>query len=126
MILGKVINGFEAVVKLTVEGRDRSSVEISAIVDTGFTGELTLAPAQIAMLRLAPCGGCKAMLADGRTVESNVYRATVVWDGAVRRIRVVETANDALVGMRLLRGCRLQMDVIANGEIAISALTRRD
>src|SRR5438067_731421 len=64
-------------------------------------------------------------LADGSETIFDVYEAKVVWDGKVRTILVDEAAADPLVGMRLLRGHELTMQVRTRGKLTIKRLPLR-
>ena len=52
MITGVVNANCEATIRLMVHGSNGQEQEIEAIIDTGFTGFLTLYPSLIAWLRL--------------------------------------------------------------------------
>jgi clan AA aspartic protease len=119
MIIGRVVNGINPIIPITVVGPDESQIDVSAIVDTGFTGALTLSQRQIDDLSLAPSGGCIAVLADGQVVESRVYLAMVRLDGRLIEVRVIEVPDAALIGMELLRGFRVRLDVVKDGEVVI-------
>lgn len=54
-----------------------------------------------------------------------MYVAKVIWDGQERRILVDEADTDPLVGMALLSGYELKMDVRFRGKITIKRLPRR-
>lgn len=45
MIAGAVSGNFEAIIRLTLRAATGATQEIDAIIDTGFTGDLTLPPA---------------------------------------------------------------------------------
>ena len=64
-------------------------------------------------------------LADGSECLFDVYVAKVQWDGRVRTILVDEADADPLVGMRLLRGHELKMQVCARGKVVIKRLPAR-
>jgi predicted aspartyl protease len=64
----------------------------------------------------------RATLADGSECLFDVYEAKVVWDGKVRQILVDEADADPLLGMRLLRGYELKMQVRARGKVTIKRL----
>ena len=49
----------------------------------------------------------------------------VKWDGKVRQMLVDEADTDPLIGMRLLRGHELKMQVRYRGRVTIKRLPRR-
>ncbi|MDE2969715.1 MAG: hypothetical protein OXT51_06405 [Chloroflexota bacterium] len=51
-----------------------------------------------------------------------IYQVTLLWDGLPRRIDVYAAESISFVGMRLLRGHSLHIDVLAGGRVAIDAL----
>jgi hypothetical protein len=55
----------------------------------------------------------------------DVYQANVLWHGHVRAVFVDEFDATSLVGMALLRGCEVKMQVRARGEVTIKRLPRR-
>jgi len=124
MIIGMVQSG-EGRIRLKVRGRRGRELEVEAIVDTGYTAALTLPAAVIAALGLRWQTVDRATLADGSECIFDVYEAKVVWDGKVRDILVDEADTDPLVGMRLLRGHELKMQVCALGRVAIKRLPRK-
>ena len=103
-------------------GRER---KIEVVVDTGYTGWLTLPPSVIAELNLHWQTFGRGALADGSVSLFDVYRAKVVWDGRVRNVFVDEFDATPLVGMALLRGCELKIYVQARGKVTIKRLLRR-
>ena len=121
MISG-VVTRDEAVIQLCVRGKRGHTREIEAVIDTGFTAWLTLPPAIVTELGLRwhSCG--RGTLADGSEIFFDIYAANVVWDGRVRRIRIQVFDADALVGMALLRGCELKMQVRSRGRVSIRRL----
>jgi predicted aspartyl protease len=64
----------------------------------------------------------RALLGDGSESIFDIFEATVVWDGQPRRI-FVDTADTApLVGMALLKGYELILQVKDKGTVLIKAL----
>lgn len=112
MITGMFRAG-EGRIRLKVKGLRGREQEIEAIVDTGYSASLTLPAALIADLGLRWQTVDRATLADGSECMFDVYEAKVVWDGKVRSILVDEADTDPLVGMRLLRGYELKMQIRA-------------
>lgn len=124
MIVG-VVQGREPLIRLTIRGYRGRRQEIEAVVDTGYTGWLTLPPAVIGALNLRWRTFGRGTLADGSVSFFDVYQAKVVWDGRVRPVFVDEFDATPLVGMALLRGCELKMQVRARGKVTIKRLPRR-
>ncbi len=83
-IVGVVTTRREAILSVSVLGADERRTDIEAVMDTGFTGDLTLPDRVIEELSLPSRGVREVVLADGSTVAMEIYRARVVWDGAVR------------------------------------------
>ena len=65
MIEGVVNAAYEPVVTLSVQGPSGQSQEIEAVIDTGFTGFLTVTPAMVTELGLRYRSRGWATLADG-------------------------------------------------------------
>jgi clan AA aspartic protease len=121
MIAG-IVSRSEAVIRMTIHGRRGCKIDVNAVVDTGFTGWLTLTPQMTAALGLRRRGLGQGILADGSISLFDVYEARVIWDGRSRRIRVNELDGAPLVGMALLRGCELKMQVRNRGKVIIERL----
>jgi clan AA aspartic protease len=121
MITGAVKSD-EARIRLKVIGGQRREQEVEAVIDTGFTGALTLPPALITRLGLRWRSVDRATLADGSTCVFQVYVGKLLWDGKVRSILVAEAVADPLVGMRLVRGHELKMEVRSRGKVTIKRL----
>ena len=56
MIAGAVSGNAEAIIRLTLRAATGATQEIDAIIDTGFTGDLTLPPALVRRLNLSWTG----------------------------------------------------------------------
>lgn len=112
----------EATVRLILHGVTEEQQEVVAVIDTGFTGHLTLPPAVIERLHLARRGHGRAMLANGGFHVFDVYASTVLWNGQYRKVEVFEADPEPLVGMGLLKGHYLEIDVVENGAVRIESL----
>lgn len=122
MITGRVDSGLVSILRLRLRGSHSQVADFEALVDTGFNGELSLPRDVIAALDLPPRGGGYATLADGNTVAVDMFAAWVLWEEQWREISVV-TANGApLLGMQLLEGHRLTIEVTVGGELSIQPL----
>ena len=124
MIVG-IVQGREALIRLLVRGSRGRQQEIAAVVDSGYTGWLTLPPTVIVALNLRWRTFGRGTLADGSVSFFDVYQASVVWDGRGRRVFVDEFDATPLVGMALLRGYEFKMQVRARGKVTIKRLPPR-
>lgn len=122
MITGIVTAGREATVRLLVRGPAGQTQQIKAVVDTGFDGWLSLPPALIASLGLPWRRRGRALLADGSESLFDIYEGTVVWDRRRRRIPVDEVDTAPLVGMALMDGYELRVQVRTRGQVTIKLL----
>ncbi|MBI3466656.1 MAG: clan AA aspartic protease [Planctomycetes bacterium] len=122
MITGTVNADCEAVILLVVVGPTRQQRTVDAVIDTGFSGDLTLPSAVIAALGLKWLGRERGILADGSTDLFDVYSAAVLWDGQPRSIEVEAANTPPLVGMHLLHRHSLHMEVVNGGPVEISSL----
>ncbi len=121
MIVG-IVRRREALIRLSIRGFRGRQQEVEAVVDTGYTGWLTLPPATIAALNLRWSSFGRGILADGSVSAFDVYQAKVMWDGRLRRIYVDEFDATPLVGMALLRGYEFKMQVRAQGQVTVNRL----
>ncbi|WP_202924760.1 hypothetical protein [Myxacorys almedinensis] len=61
----------------------------------------------------------RAILGHGSECVFKVYEAVVVWDDTLLTIPVDETDSDPLVGMSLMEGCELKMQVFEGGRVEL-------
>jgi predicted aspartyl protease len=63
----------------------------------------------------------RAVLADGSETLFDVYEAEVVWDERLRRVFVDAADTVPLIGMALLDGHELTVQVVDGGGVFVSA-----
>lgn len=119
---GFVHEGLEPLLSLNLMFESGLLVEFTATADTGFTGTLTLPPTAIRDLGVLSEGSTLAVLADGSVIECEVYRGGVIWHDNPIEIDIDETDAPPLLGMELMQGSRLRMDIIPNGEFELLPL----
>ena len=122
MIEGVVNADYEPVVRIEVRGPADVSLEIDAVVDTGYNGYLTLPPSVVKEIGLHYVSSDPAFLADGSEIIFDVY--SVIVDLGDRSLQVdAHIANATpLIGMRLLRQHDLNIQVIEGGRVAIQPI----
>jgi clan AA aspartic protease len=93
------------------------------VVDTGFNDYLYLPEDIIVDWNLPFITTSVVSYADGTTAVSDLYEATVIWFGVTKRVTALAgpVGCDDLVGMRLLAGCRIELDE-QKGEVRIEQL----
>ncbi len=122
MISGSVNADREPVVRICVHDVNGQEHEYAAIVDTGFTGWLTLPRDLITALGLSWKELGAATLADGSQILFDVYEATVVWDGRVVAIPVDESDSEPLIGMALMDSFRILIEDMDGGSVQIARM----
>jgi clan AA aspartic protease len=116
----RVVNAaLEATLRIVVLDTRGQPSEIETVVDTGFSGFLTLPPPLIAALALPWLCRQLGVLADGQVHIFDVYNATIIWDGQPRTVEVEAVDAQPLLGMALLRGHDLRVQVVPGGPVCI-------
>lgn len=123
MITGEVNAEFEPIIPLSIRRSDDKIFTQDAIVDTGFNGWLSLPPDLITQLNLTWKRRGRAVLGDGSECIFDVYEAVVVWDGIPLTIPVDEADSEPLVGMSLMEGYQLTMQIFEGGQVELQKLS---
>lgn len=122
MISGWVNTYREAVLRLPVRGLQGREQTVEAVLDTGFNGYLTLPPGLISALGLPFRRNGRAVLGDGSEITFDIHEAVVLWNGQLRRIAVDAADTEPLLGMNLLYGHELNLQVIEGGSVIVRPL----
>jgi clan AA aspartic protease len=122
MIHGVVNQSCEAILPIVVKNDTRTQL-VDAVIDTGFSGFLTLPFSTIESLDLIWKGRDVATLGDGTSCIFEVYIAVVIWDGQYRTIDINESETMPLIGMQLLRGYDVRIQAIEGGSVTIESLS---
>ncbi len=120
MISGTV-RGLTPILPVTLEDRGGRLRRFQFIIDTAFNGALSLPWADIQRLGLTHLGEEVVTLADGSSHLRRVYGATVHWHDERHAIRLLESGLP-LLGMRLLNGSRVGIDVVEDGPVSVEPL----
>lgn len=122
MITGVVNSYHEATIQVPIQTADTQEQRIEFILDTGFSGSLTLPQSIITALRLPFRSRGSALLADGSEIDFDIYVATVIWDGEPRNVLIEAADTDPLVGMGLLYGFNINIQAIDGGSVRVERL----
>jgi clan AA aspartic protease len=112
----------EATLTVVVGNSNQQLQAIEAVIDTGFTGFLSLPAAIITTLNLPWTASDIVTLGDGSETLFDLYTAVVIWDGQYQNIYIAESETEPLLGMAMLYGYRLQVDAVEGGIVKIEAL----
>ena len=123
MIEGSVNSAYEAIIPLRLYGANGQTLDISAVVDTGYSGFLTLPTQIVAELALPFAAFGQAILADDTETSFDVHYVTVLWDGQERDIEADASGSTPLAGMSLLDKHDLSIRVQDGGRVLIRAIT---
>lgn len=121
-IRGAVSARLEAVLRLRVRGPAGTVAKFDAVIDTGYTGLLTLPTAVANALGLERGMGGQATLADGSARRFDTFAAELEWGDGWRSVVVSALGDEVLVGMRLLAGHELRVQVAPGGTVEVAAL----
>ena len=122
MMRGVVSQDREILFDVIVRGSNGVERTVSAVLDTGFNGFLTLPSTLVNELDLVYVGHAVGTLADGTSAIMERYRAIVEWHERSKPVYVLGGDGGPLLGMALLEGNRLAGEIIAGGAVTISAL----
>ena len=123
MISGKVIGNQKALIPVDImddSGRPRS---IEFVLDTGFTGYLTLPIESIQQLGLPSVGHRTFELANGELFDFQVYIGSASWHGRPTDVLVLRSDSVPLLGMTLLWGSRVTVDALTDGDVSVEELS---
>jgi clan AA aspartic protease len=122
MMQGYVNANLEAMLLVVVKNGGKLK-SIDAVIDTGFTGFLSLSADTIDELGLSWSYSDRATLGDGSETLFDIYEASVIWDGQLWEIEINSANTEPLLGMSMLKGYRLQVDTVEGGLVTIEALS---
>ena len=120
MITGVVSADREATIRLSIRTPDGEELEVELVIDTGFNGWISLPSTLVSELGLPWRRRGRGELADGSETIFDIYEATIVWDGQLRRVWVDEIDAAPLLGMALLDAHELMIQVWTGGSVTIA------
>lgn len=121
-IVGIVNDELEPVVTVAVADAGGVYHPFEFVVDTGFNGHLALPDSVIRRLGLPFRIRSSTIQAIG-TASANFYQGTALWHQRQRRIVVLETDGEYLLGMSMLLGSTLTIAAHPGGTVIIERMT---
>jgi len=122
MMQGWMNQNCEAMLPIVVGHGNTTNRMVEALIDTGFTGFLSLPLSMIESMELPWIFSDSVTLGDGSEVTFQMYRATVIWDGQLKVVDVAASESEPLLGMSLLYGFKLQIEAVERGSVTIEAM----
>ena len=122
MISGAVNLMRKPVITLMVmdtNGQDRA---VAVNLDTGFSDSLTLPKSAIEQLGLSPVDRSNFRIGNNALATFNTYDATIRWHDGLRRITVLESEIDPVIGVGLLWENNLSIDFVHGGSVTVAEL----
>jgi clan AA aspartic protease len=120
MITGTVTSALEAIVRLHVEDANGQTQAIDFKIDTAFTGFVSLPVAMVTVLGLPRVTQEYVMIADGAVKSVPVHNGVVIWDGRPRSVDFHAMGQERLIGMAMLAGHDLTINVRDGGGVTIT------
>lgn len=125
MVTGQVVASeatLKPVIELHVYGPSGNKARVQAVVDTGFTEELTLPAYAVNALNLPFVFDEKLTMANDEATTFDVFIASIDWNGRVRTIKIHLTEGDPLIGMAMLRDHDLHVRAIPDGLVSVKPI----
>ncbi len=122
MIAGVVNSDYEPIIRISIYSTNGQLYERDAVVDTGFNGWLSLPPDLVVILGLPWQRRGRAILADGSESIFDIYEATILWDDQPVTIPIDEADSDPLIGMSLMEGYELTIQIVDSGIVTIKKI----
>jgi len=109
-------------VDLNLRGPTGREAELEFVLDTGFTGVLTLMPSACKALELRYIRPQPASLAEGSSIILEVYQASLVWNGEEHDVEILAMYGEPLIGMTLLEDSDVRFQGNEGGLVSIEPL----
>ncbi len=122
MIEGRVNPERKAVVPVDILDQAGRLRRVDTVIYTGFDLELALPAAMIRGFGLVRDDEIQMTLANGQSSRFQQYIATIIWHDRRREIRVLETADESIIGANLLWGSEVTMQMREYGSVAITEM----
>lgn len=122
MIIATVDAGLNAIVNIALLGRNGRRQTVEAVIDTGFDGYLTLPYRVVALLEFPWVRSQSVILGDGNPQLCDVYDGEIARNNQLRSIEIEAANTQPLIGMALMRGYDLNIEVFEGGAVSLQPL----
>jgi predicted aspartyl protease len=121
-MIGVVTAQNELLISLRFRGTS-GIFDMPMTIDTGFNDYLALTQDAIAALGLTEFEKVHFKTADGKHVISHYFVSEIEWFGSWMRVPVIRIEGGNFIGVAMLEGCRLTVEVKERGEVRIEKLS---
>ena len=122
VIIGTVDARLNAIVNIALLGRNSRRQTVEVVIDTGFDGYLTLPYQVVARLEFPWVRSQTVILGDGNPQPCDVYDGEISWNNQLRSIEIEAADTQPLIGMALMCGFDLHIEVVEGGTVALEPL----
>lgn len=122
MISGTVSPDRQARLTIELLSADGQFQPFEFILDTGFTGDLSLPLQTLRQLVALPEVGLPVEFADGSRIIATTWQATALCDHNPRPVLILESDGEPLLGMGLLWQNRITLEARPYGSVVIARL----
>ena len=119
MIRGELTDRLQPIIALEISTGDGQFQPVDTLMDTGFSGYMTLPPDRVARLGLEHVELIPVVLAGDRQTQVSAHKGYVNWFGRELRIDVLAMEGQPLIGMKLLEDCKITLHVRSGAEVVI-------
>ena len=123
MTIRGAVRNQSATVPIAVVGSNGEVHRLRALLDTGFNSSLILPADTVERLGLTALGVETLTLAGDEQLTCRVYSVKVLWHELDHWVNAYELGSIPVVGMALLNGSRITIDVSEDGPVTIEPLT---
>lgn len=118
---GLVNVNYEAVLRLAIASQGQTH-HIDAAINTGYRGFLSLPPHIVNHLALPYLGETQDIFSHDAQFSAPTYQAKILWDSRYREVPVHQINTSPFVGISLLKGYNLQLQIIENGIVFLNTI----
>ncbi len=104
-------------VPIVVAGSNGTKKSFNALLDTGFDGVVSISREESEELGIRRLGEHRSVLADGTVRIAPIFAGRVLFVGEWRDVPITTSGDVALIGMQLIYGSRLTLDVFLDGDV---------
>ena len=120
---GRCNDTLDLILELHVINDQRQAVVVDAVIDTGFSGAVSVPADVVNQLDLLFARQVVGYLADGSTTIVELYFARLLCGTRMVETEIAAAGTQALIGVQFLAGQRLTADFEINGSVYLQPIS---